>query len=297
MKYFDEETVVFHNGKFIKAKDAGTDLYSQSLHYGNSVFDAMRAYDTALGAHVFKAHQHYKRFKESAERMCLTLPYSVEELVSITYALLEENNFSDAYIRPMVYAGANLELTPTEQSGLFIAAWKWDKYLGKDLLDVTVSSYSRPSPKSCHVESKIAGNYASATVALAEAKRNGFDDALMLDVDGNVAEGTGANFFFEIGNRLFTPQCGHIFPGITRQTVLEISQSLGIEVVEGKFRPADLNRVDGAFFAGTAAQITGIRSINGNPMRKKWENTIGYTIFEKYGHIVTQNEYDGYSII
>ncbi|GAA4847333.1 branched-chain-amino-acid transaminase [Algivirga pacifica] len=297
MKYFDKETVVFHKGKFIKAENAVTDLYTQSLHYGNGIFDAMRAYDTPLGAHVFKAREHYTRFLESAKRMHLPVHYTVDELISITYTLLEKNNLSNAYIRPLLYSGANMELTPAGEGNLFIATWEWEKYLGKDLLDIEISTYTRPSPKSGDVEAKISGNYTNGIVAAATAKENGFDDALLLDVEGFLAEGTGANFFFEVDGKLYTPQKGHIFPGITREVVMEICQDHGIEVIEGKFKPADLSNIDGAFFTGTAAQITGIRSIHRRNMNKPWKATLGYLIAEQYGHKVAQNEYDTYSII
>lgn len=297
LKYYDKNTVIFHNGEFVKAEEAKADLFSQSLHYGNGVFDAVRAYDTALGPHIFKAKEHYTRFLDAAKTMHLDLPYSVDELVGITYQLLEENGFTDAYVRPLVYASANMDLTPTKTHNLFIAAWRWDKFLGKDLLDITISKYTRPSPYSFNVEAKISGHYINSIVSIAEAKERGFDDALLLDVEGYVAEGTGANFFFEKGGKLYTSQKGHIYPGITRNVVFGIAKSLGVEVVEGQFKPEDLKDIDGAFFTGTAAQITGLSSIDRQPMKKDWEDTIGCEVFEKYRQFVTQSEYDNYSII
>lgn len=297
MKYFDDETIVFHNGSFIKAKDAKTGLYTQSLHYGNGIFDAVRAYDTPLGPHVFKAKEHFTRFVESAERMLIPLDYTVDELINITYKILEDNNYTDAYVRPFLYTGANMDLSPSRDVNLFIGAWKWEKFLGKDLLDVMTSTYKRPDPSSSYVEAKVSGYYANAVVALADAKKKGYDDALLLDVEGNLAEGTGANVFFEKDGKLYTPERGHIFPGITRQTVMDICKSLGIDVIEGKYKPEDMKDLDGAFFTGTAAQITGIRSIDGVKMKKEWEDSIGSTVFEKYGQLVTQTEYGTYSII
>ncbi|PWJ40065.1 branched-chain-amino-acid transaminase [Sediminitomix flava] len=297
MKYFDQNTIVFFNGEYIKASQAKSDLFAQSLHYGNAVFDAFRAYGTSLGPHIFKAEEHLARFSETAQKMHHTMPYSVRELIKISYELLERNNFTDAYIRPLIYSGMNMELSPDTKHHLFIAAWKWEKYLGKDLLDIKISDYKRPSPLACDVEAKVSGNYANSVAAVAEAQNAGFDDALLLDVEGKVAEGTGANFFFEKDGILFTPKKGHIFPGITRSVVLNLCKQMGQEVVEGVFFPEDLKDLDGAFFTGTAAQITGIASIDGHKMNKDWEDTIGYQVFEKYGHIVTQNEYDSYSII
>ncbi|OHX68115.1 branched-chain-amino-acid transaminase [Flammeovirga pacifica] len=297
VKYYDQDTVIFHNGEFVKAAESKADLFSQSLHYGNGVFDAMRAYGTALGPNIFKARDHFSRFLDAANTMHLGLDYSVDELVGVSYQLLEENGFSDAYIRPLVYAEANMDLTPTKKHNIFIAAWRWDKFLGKDLLDITISTYTRPSPHSFNVEAKISGHYINSIVSIAEAKERGFDDALLLDVDGFIAEGTGANFFFEKEGKLYTSQKGHIYPGITRNVVFDIAKSLGVEVVEGQYKPEDLKDIDGAFFTGTAAQITGINSIDRHLVLKDWEDTIGFEVFEKYRQYVTQSEYDNYSII
>ena len=293
--YYDKNTIIFHNGNFIKAQDAVTDLYAQSLHYGNSVFDAMRAYDTPLGLHIFKARSHYDRFKQAAEKMHMKIDYTVDELVGITYHLLELNNMTNAYIRPMIYLGANMELVPSGQINLFIGAWKWDKYLGKDLLNVTISSYTRP--KSPLMEAKISGHYVTSILALTEAKKNGYDAALMLDEQGNVAEGSGCNVFFEKNGKLYTPPRGNILPGITRATVFELAKELDIEVVEAPLKPEELVDLDSAFFTGTAAEITGFNTLNRKKFKKEWEDSLGYVIEQRFAQRVTQNEYDNYSII
>lgn len=295
--YFDRHSYVFLNGRFIKAQEASTSLFTQSLHYGNAAFDAMRAYDTPLGAHIFKAKEHYQRLLHSASKMYIRPHYSTEELVHITYELLRLNRLTNAYIRPLLFSGIQLELAPSEEINLFIGAWKWDKYLGKDLVDVMTSSYTRPSPRSCAIDAKISGHYVNSMIAAAEARQAGYDDALLLDVDGFVAEGTGANFFYEKNGLIYTPPRGSILPGITRATIMELAKEIGIEVVEKQIRPEELHEIDGAFFTGTAMQVTGFRSLNGKPFRKKWEDTYGYVLFHKYGQRVMQNEYDNYSII
>lgn len=292
--YYGKNTVVFLNGKFIRAEEAQTNLYAQSLHYGNSVFDAVRAYDTPLGAHIFRAAEHFDRFRGSCGRLQLELPHSVQELTRIAYHLLERNNLSDAYIRPLLFVGNNMDFRPAKAQ-FFMAAWKWDKFLEKDLLDVCVSALRRHA--SCFADMKVSGNYTHATVAMAQAKAQGFDDALMLDADGYVAEGTGANFFFEVRGRLYTPQLGQLFPGITRATVIGICQEMGVEVVEGRFLPHDLRDIDAAFFTGTAAQITGIRSIDGHVCKLSWADSIGAKVQEVYRKKVMQHEYHDYSII
>lgn len=295
--YYHKHTEVFHNGNFVKAAETKIDLFTQSLHYGNAVFDAMRAYNTPLGPHIYKAKEHYERLIASAAKMGIALRYSAEELVSITYQLLDRNNLHDAYIRPLVYYGSDMQLSMNGEPQLFIATWKWEKYLGKELIDVMVSTYSRPSPRSPLVESKVTGYYIHSILATTEARRKGYDDAILLDIAGNIAEGAGANVFFEKDGVLYTPPRGNIIPGITRATVLEICAEMGIDVVQKQIRPEELTEMDSAFFTGTAYQITGIKSINGKPLKLHWQDAIGCVLNEKYGRRVTQSEYYNYAII
>lgn len=158
------------------------------------------------------------------------------------------------------------------------------------------SSYSRISPSSFHVDTKVTGQYVNAILATREAKSKGFDEALLLDQNGFVSQCAASNFFFERDNVIYTPEVGNIFPGITRSTVIEIAKYLGYDVVEGKIRPEDLIDIDGAFSTGTAAEVAGIESIDGKGFRKKWEDTIGYEISVKYRKRVTLKEYKGYII-
>src|SRR5688572_2564815 len=156
--YYNDQTIIFLNGKFLKAIDASSSLFVQTLHYGNGVFEGIRSYQTAGGTKIFKAREHYERLHFSAEKTHLGLPYSVEELTRITYQVLEKNALSNAYIRPLVYAGEAMSLAPSKDVNVFIAAWDWATYLGKGLSRVMISSYQRPHPKSCHVEAKAVGH-------------------------------------------------------------------------------------------------------------------------------------------
>jgi branched-chain amino acid aminotransferase len=295
--YYHKNTIVFHNGNFIKAGEAKADLFSQTLHYGSGIFDGIRAYETKSGVQAFKARQHYDRLLQSARRLELDIHYTAEELVGITYRLLEENNLTNAYIRPLVYLGPNMRLTKTSEMNIFIAAWKWSRYQMNDQLDVMLSSFQRPNPKAFFVDSKFTGNYINSIFSTQEAKSKGFDEALMLDAGGFVAQGPGDNFFFEKKGVLYTPPAGHIFPGITRQTVMGLAKEMDIEVVEKLFTIHELEDADGAFFTGTATEIAGIHSFNKKAFHKKWENTLGFQLFKKYKHRVTHSEYDSYSII
>ena len=195
--YYNEHTTIFLDGNWMKASEASTDLYAQTMHYGSGVFEGIRSYATADGARVFKAREHYERLLYSAEKMHIKLDYTVDQLVELTYQLLDHNGLENAYIRPLVYLGANMSLQPTDEVHVMLCAWSWDRYLGDKLLRVVTSSYQRPNPKSCHVEAKVTGHYTNSILATTEAKQKGFDEALLLDMNGFVAEAPGANFFFE----------------------------------------------------------------------------------------------------
>lgn len=289
--YYTNDTLVFLDGNFVKAKEAQAGLYNQTMHYGAGAFEGIRSYNTPDGTRIFKAKEHYERLHYSAQKMHLKLNYSVEELTQLTYQLLEKNKMSDAYIRPLVYCGDNMSLTPTEEVHVFLAAWEWGKYLGDKMLNLTVSSYQRPNPKSCHVDAKVTGHYVNSILATTEAKQKGFDEGLLLDANGYVAEGPGANFFYEKDGVLYTCPKGNILPGITRATVLELASELGFRVEEKFFTPDVLENADAAFFCGTAAEVIGIKSIDHYKFKLKWEDSLSYTVQQKYKRRVAHNEY------
>lgn len=280
--YYTKDTILFLNGKFIKAMDAHTDLYSQTLHYGYGAFEGIRAYQTMNGVKIFKANEHFERLKKSCALVGIPFDYETEELVQISYQLLEKNNLSDSYIRPLVYCGPNMTLTQPGEVYLMLCAWEWDKYHGNKLLKIGLSSYQRPNPNSLKMEAKVTGHYVNSILATSEAKVRGYDEALMLDMNGNVAEAPGANFFLEKSGVLYTPPLGHILPGITRQTVINICREMDIPVKEKVIKQEDLEGADSAFLCGTAAEIAGIESIDAKPMRKEWFDSLGATVQEAY---------------
>ncbi len=284
--YANENTWVFLDGGFKQVKDLGVSLFSQSLHYGNGAFEGIRAYDTEDGVQVFKAKEHYERLHFSAEKMGINLPYSVEELTALTYELLERNNLTDAYIRPLVYLGENMSLTTPEESHVLLAAWKWGKLHGDNLATLGTSSYRRPDPKSVYVEAKVNGHYVNSILACNEAKANGYTEALLLDAKGYVAEASGANFFYQKEGVLYTPPKGNILPGITRLTVIQLAKDLDYEVVEKYFTPEDVYDADGAFLTGTAAEVTGVLSLDGKEFNLPFEETIGSELGRRYKMLV-----------
>ena len=295
--YYNENTTIFLDGKWMKANEASTDLYAQTLHYGAGVFEGVRSYETEDGALVFKAKEHYERLHYSAEKMHIKLNYTVQELVDLTYELLERNNLENAYIRPLVYLGANMSLQPTEEVHVMLCAWSWERYLGDGQLRLMTSSFQRPNPKSCFVEAKVTGHYTNSILATTEAKNAGYDEALLLDMNGNVAEGPGANFFFEKDDVLYTAPLGNILSGITRQTIFELAEELNISVVEKYFTPEAVYQADGAFFTGTAAEVAAIESLDDKKFNLNWEDTLGSVLASAYLNRVQKKEYKNFELV
>ncbi|EMR02045.1 branched-chain amino acid transaminase [Cesiribacter andamanensis] len=285
--YFSSTTLAYIDGDFIKADGAQSTLYSQSLHYGYAVFEGIRAYNTPQGPRVFKAREHYERLHYSCQAIGLPLHQSVAELTGITYQLLERNGLQDAYIRPLVFAAEpHMGLTTPASSSLFMAAWAWGKYLGDKSLRLLVSPYQRPNPKAVPLEAKVAGHYVNSIIASSHAKAQGYDEALLLDGEGFVAEGPGANFFFEKGGELYTAPAGSILRGITRNTIVELAREAGIRVREEFFTPDALKEATGAFMTGTAVEVVGVASVNEQQFSKPFSETLGGYIAERYQALV-----------
>jgi branched-chain amino acid aminotransferase len=288
--YYNENTVLFLNGAFVKAVDAKIDLYSQSLHYGYSVFEGIRSYKTESGAtKIFKATEHFDRFKISAQAINLPYTYNSQDLIAQTYKLLELNNLGDAYIRPMVYAPANMSFTQNTESFIFIQAWEMGPFLGDKRIRVMTSSFQRPNPKGFKIHAKAAGHYVNSIMASQEAKAAGYDEALLLDMHDHVAEAPGANVFFEKDGTLYTPSLGNILPGITRATVLELCATYAIPVVETSFGIDAIKGADAAFFCGTAAEVIGLESIDDVSFTKNWDDTASKKIQLGYQKLIRTN--------
>ena len=288
--YYNNNTLIYLDKKFVKASEATTDLYSQTMHYGYGVFEGIRAYATKNGTRVFKIKEHYERLKRSCELVNIPLDYSVQTLVDATYMLLEKNNLSDAYVRPLVFCDPNMALTRPKEVSIMICAWEWGAYLGNTHLRLSVSSFCRPHPRSIKIEAKVCGHYVNSILATNEAKDKGYDEALLLDSDGYLAEGPGANLFFEKDGVLFTPKLGNILPGITRATVLELAEKLGIEVQQGLYTLEALALADSAFYCGTAAEVIGIASVDDTVFPKTWADTLGKKLQDAYSELVRQSE-------
>ena len=292
MEYYNENTILYLNGEFVKASEAKIDLYSQSLHYGYAVFEGIRSYKTVSGAtKIFKEVEHYERLKRSAEALNIYYPYSTEELINATYEVLKRNDLQNAYIRPLVFAPANMSFTQNTESFISIKVWEMEKFLGDKLIKVMTSPFERPNPKAFKIEVKATGHYVNSIIASQDAKAKGFDEALLNDVNGFVAEAPGANMFYEKDGKLFTPSLGNILPGITRATVIEICNELDIPVEEKFFTVEELKDADAAFFCGTAAEVIGWESLDNIKLKKDWNVTLSKVIQDAYKARIIEKEF------
>ena len=277
--YYNENTVIFWNGEIVKATEATMDLYSQSLHYGYSVFEGIRSYKTVIGeTKIFKEVEHYDRLKRSAESLNMPYHWTTQQLIDATYEVLSRNNLQDAYIRPVVYAPANMKFDTNEKSFIVIETWLMQPFLGEKLLRVMTSSFQRPNPKGFKIHAKAAGHYVNSLLASHEAKANGYDEALLLDMNNYVAEAPGANLFYEKNGKLFTPALGNILPGITRATILELCNGLNIEAEEKFFTVEELKQADTAFFCGTGAEVIGFEYLDDYKFPLNWNDSVSRKI-------------------
>jgi branched-chain amino acid aminotransferase len=288
--YYNETTVIYWNGGFVKAMDAKMDLYSQSLHYGYSVFEGIRSYKTIAGdTKIFKEVEHYDRLKNSAQALNMPYHWTTQELIDATYEVLKRNNLGDAYIRPVVYAPANMKFDRNEKSFIVIEAWAMQPFLGEKLLRVMTSSFQRPNPKGFKIHAKAAGHYVNSLLASQEAKANGYDEALLLDMNNYVAEAPGANFFYEKDGKLITPALGNILPGITRATIIDLCKELNIAVEEKFFTVDELKKGDAAFFCGTGAEVIGFESLDDHTFPLNWNDSVSRKLQVAYMKLVKED--------
>lgn len=286
--YYDHQTTIYLNGEFTRAATASTDLYGQSLHYGYAAFEGIRAYKTVSGdVRIFKAEAHYERLKRSCELIHIPYPFDNNELVEASYKVLELNNLQEAYIRPLVYCPPGMTLKAAAASHIFICAWNWGAYLGDKMLRLMTSSYERPNPKAFEIESKSSGLYINSILASEEARRKGFDEALLLDAHGFVAEAASANLFFEKNGKMYTPALGNILPGITRATVIELCREMNIPVEEKLFTINELKTADAAFVCGTGAEIAGLKALDEYEFPLPWEGSLCQKLQQAYKNRVT----------
>ncbi len=260
---------IWNDGEYVKWEDAKVHIMSHVIHYGSSVFEGIRSYDTNNGPAVFRLEDHIKRLHDSAKIYRMDIKWSVDELCQACLETVRKNNFGACYIRPVVFRGYGTFGVNPLQSPLqtYIATWEWGKYLGPEALeqgvDVCVSTWSRMAANTLPALAKAAGNYMNAQLIKMEAITNGYTEGIALDTNGYVSEGSGENIFIIRNGELFTPPLSSsILPGLTRDCVLRICQDLGLKVSQRMVPREMLYIADEVFFTGTAAEITPIRSID-----------------------------------
>lgn len=260
----DRDGVIWLDGKLVPWREAKVHVLTHALHYASSVFEGERAYN----GKVFKLTEHSQRLHRSAELLGFTLPYSVAELNEATNAVIKANNQPDAYIRPLAWRGSEVMGIAAQQSKIHvaIASWNWPSYFSPEQrmkgLRLTWADWRRPAPNTAPTASKAAGLYMICTLSRHAADAKGFDDALMLDWRGQIAEATAANFFLVQDGKLHTPKPDCFLDGITRQTVIELAKQNGIEVIERAIWPDDLKTASEIFLTGTAAEISPVGLID-----------------------------------
>lgn len=269
MAKFEETGKIWFNGKFVEWKDATIHILSHVVHYGSSVFEGLRCYNTPKGPTVFRLQDHTRRLFDSAKIYRLDIPFTQEEINQAVLDTLKENNQKEAYIRPIALRGYHsLGVDPRKcPVQIAIATWKWGQYLGDEALekgvDVRVSSWVRMAPNSFPALAKAGGHYLNSQLIKLEALTDGYVEGIALDVNGYVSEGSGENLFLIYNGRLCTPPLGaSVLPGITRASVIKLARDMGIKMVEQLIPREALYIADELFLTGSAAEITPIRSVD-----------------------------------
>ena len=264
----EKSKYIWYNGKFVPWEKATTHVLSHGLHYGSGIFEGIRAYSNKRDTYIFRLKEHYDRFYNSAKVAFIKLPYSQKILEEATIKLIKKNNLKDCYIRPLAFIGEGaIGINPgSNKVNIIIAAFKWGTYLGdegvKKGIRTKISSFARMGVNSFMTKSKISGNYINSVFAKREALLSGYDEALMLDTDGYVSEGTGENIFIVRDGLIKTTPITTVLEGITRNCVLYIAKKNNIQVVEQKFTRDELYIADEVFLSGTAAEITPVREVD-----------------------------------
>ena len=287
-----DKKLIWKNGSFEKWNDSNVHILSHTLHYGTGVFEGVRAYKTAKGPAIFRLQDHTNRLFEAAEKINIKIPFSNDELNNTQLEILNKNNLDHGYIRPIVYLGnEGLGLRAKDLSvNVAIAAWEWPSYMDpkakNDGISVIKSSH-RQYENPLHSGNKIIGTYFSNTMALHEALESGADEAIMMDKDGFISEGSGENIFIVKNNIISTPTTAHCLNGITRQSVIQIAKDLDFEVQEESIRYEDLINAEEAFFTGTAVEITPITKLDNKPINDGKRGEVTYKLQNKFQEIIS----------
>ncbi|MGC8981458.1 MAG: branched-chain amino acid transaminase [Minisyncoccia bacterium] len=282
---------IWMNGKFVKWEDAKIHILSHALHYGSGVFEGIRCYKTNRGPAIFRLNEHIDRLFNSAKFLKIKIPFNKNQIKKAIIELIKINKVDECYIRPIVFYGyGKMGLNPKgAEINCAIAIWPWGKYL-KDKVKVKISKFIRLHPKSIISEAKICGYYVNSIFASLDAKDSNFDEALLLDYRGYIAEGPGENIFIVKNKIICTPKLGNILPGITRDSIIRIAKDLKFKVIEKDISIKELKNCDEAFFTGTAAEVTPIFKIDNKLINRGEIGEITKILKEKFHKIVYGEE-------
>jgi branched-chain amino acid aminotransferase len=259
----DRDGTIWYDGKLVQWRDAKLHVLTHALHYASSVFEGERVY----GGQVFKLKEHSERLVKSAEMMGFKIPYSAAEIDRATNETVKANNIVDGYVRPIAWRGSEMMGVSAQNNKihLAIAVWEWPSYFSPEArmkgIRLKISEWQRPAPNTAPVHAKAAGLYMICTLSKHKAEQEGYDDALMLDWRGQVAEATGANVFFVMGDEIHTPKPDCFLDGITRQTVIGLAKNRQMKVIERAIMPEEMAKAQECFLTGTAAEVTPVGEI------------------------------------
>ncbi|MDT8375213.1 MAG: branched-chain amino acid transaminase [Mariprofundaceae bacterium] len=292
MNFADRDGLIWFDGEMVEWREARVHVLTHTLHYGMGVFEGVRAYYADQGTAIFRLQEHTDRLFRSAHIMNMEMPFSKDEINAAQLAAVRENNLDSAYLRPMAFYGSEgMGLRADNlKTHVIVAAWNWGAYLGQDALEkgirIRTSSFTRHHVNISMCKAKANGQYINSMLALSDALRDGYDEALLLDVDGFVAEGSGENFFMVYNGVIYTPELTSALDGITRATVIQLAQEEGYEVREKRITRDEVYVADEAFFTGTAAEVTPIRELDGRSIGCGSRGPVTERLQKKYFDVV-----------
>lgn len=279
---------IWLNKKLVPWHDAKVHVLTHTLHYGSGAFEGIRFYKTEKGPAIFKLPAHVDRLFYSASVLKMEIPYTKEEIATAVVDLIRANKITAGYIRPLVFHGyGKMGVNPIGcPVDCMIACWPWGAYLPHDAVDIKISRYIRIHPDSTIVDAKLCGHYLNGILASLEIQGTHYHESLLLDAKGYISEGVGENFFIVKNKVLYTPKLGTILAGITRETVFKLAAIAGLQVIEADLTPEEVYTADEAFFTGTAAEITPVRSLNDKILNSGQIGPITTSIKSAYDAVV-----------
>ncbi|PJE75560.1 branched chain amino acid aminotransferase [Candidatus Uhrbacteria bacterium CG10_big_fil_rev_8_21_14_0_10_48_11] len=282
---------VWMDGRYLPLKKAQVPVLTHSLHYGSAVYEGVRFYKTKSGTAIFRLDDHLTRFLRSARAIGMHLPYSKAELTRAAITLIKKNGLRDGYLRPLAFYGGQMGMSPVDcPVRVVLAVWSWPQHFETKAITAHVSPFRWRDPKSIVFDTKVAGYYATSILATLEAKKSGFDEAILLDGNGYVTEGPVENLFMVKNGRLATPRAAGVLPGVTRDTIMRLAKVKGLTVTEKNITVAELKKADEVFFCGTAVEVTPVSHIDKKKIGSGQAGAVTMLLEDNYRKVVHGEE-------